>query len=218
MRKKSLLQNKSLSKKSILATSLLTISLLTTGSTSVNASEGIQSKGSAFKPSSRSAEMSSSSSSSSSTSTSTVKKVSKEIQSLKKSVVALNKDLRVIEEALLFPSGTKYTVFLSLDSGQFFTLESVKLKIDDKLVTSHVYSSRQRDALSRGGVQKLHVTNLNEGKHIVTAFFTGLGPKGRAYKRAATLEFDKGRGSEFLELAVSDNESLQEPVFAVKQW
>ena len=147
-----------------------------------------------------------------------VKKVSKEIQVLKKNVVALNKDLRVIEEALLFPSGTKYTVFLSLDSGQFFTLESVKLKIDKKLVTSHVYSNRQRSALSRGGVQKLHVTNLSEGKHSITAFFTGLGPDGRPYKRATTVDFDKGRGSQFVELAVSDDESIKEPVFTVKQW
>ncbi|MBV1884005.1 MAG: hypothetical protein KUG82_20365 [Pseudomonadales bacterium] len=155
---------------------------------------------------------------SSSQSAAIVKKVSKEIQVLKKNVVALNKDLRVIEEALLFPSGTKYTVFLSLDSGQFFTLESVKLKIDKKLVTSHVYSNRQRSALSRGGVQKLHVTNLSEGKHSITAFFTGLGPDGRPYKRATTVDFDKGRGSQFVELAVSDDESIKEPVFTVKQW
>jgi len=151
-------------------------------------------------------------------STEFVKKVSEEIQSLKKNVVTLNKDLRMIEEALLFPSSTKYTVFLSLDSGQFFTLESVKLKIDRKLVTSHVYSNRQRNALSRGGIQKLHVTNLSEGKHSATAFFTGLGPNGRPYKRATTTEFEKGRGSQFLELAVSDDESAKEPVFAVKQW
>ena len=147
-----------------------------------------------------------------------VKKISKEIQGLKKNVVALNKDLRLIEEALLFPSSTKYTVFLSLDAGRFFTLESVKVKIDGKLVTSHVYSTKQRSALSRGGEQKLHVTNLNEGKHSVTAFFTGLGPNGRPYKRASTLEFDKGRGSQFLELAVVDDESVQEPIFNVNQW
>ena len=147
-----------------------------------------------------------------------VNKVSKEIQSLKKDVVGLNRDLRMIEEALLFPSSTRYTVFLSLDSGQFFTLESVKLKIDKKLVTSHIYSNRQRNALSRGGIQKLHVTNLSEGKHSATAFFTGLGPNGRPYKRATTTEFEKGRGSQFLELTVSDNELAKEPIFAVKQW
>ena len=36
------------------------------------------------------------------------------IQSLKNDVIELNKDLRKMEEKLLFPSNTRYTVFLSL--------------------------------------------------------------------------------------------------------
>ena len=79
-----------------------------------------------------------------------IKQVSHGIQALKKNVINLNKDLRLIEEALLFPSSTKFTVFLSLDAGKFFTLESVKLVINGKTVNSHVYSDRQRQALARG--------------------------------------------------------------------
>jgi len=140
------------------------------------------------------------------------------IQALKSDVITLNKDLRKMEEKILFPSNTRYTVFLSLTTGQFFTLESVKLKIDGKLVSSHVYSQKQRSSLSRGGVHKLYVTNLNEGFHEVTAFFTGIGVDGRPYKRAANLEFEKSIGSEFLELAVVDNGATQEPEFSLKQW
>lgn len=140
------------------------------------------------------------------------------IQSLKNDVIELNKDLRKMEEKLLFPSNTRYTVFVSLSTGQFFQLEGVKLKIDGKLVSSHVYSAKQRAALSRGGVHKLYVTNLNEGIHTVTAFFTGVGVDGRPYKRAANLEFEKSIGSEFLELAVIDDGSIQEPVFKLKRW
>ncbi|SMF41202.1 hypothetical protein SAMN02745866_02686 [Alteromonadaceae bacterium Bs31] len=140
------------------------------------------------------------------------------IQSLKNDVIELNKDLRKMEEKLLFPSNTRYTVFLSLSTGQFFQLEGVKLKIDGKLVSSHVYSEKQRAALARGGVHKLYVTNLNEGIHSITAFFTGVGADGRPYKRAANLEFEKSIGSEFLELAVIDDGSIQEPVFKLKRW
>lgn len=147
-----------------------------------------------------------------------VKQISKNIQSLKQDVIALNKDLRLMEEQLLFPSSTKFSVFVSLDTGQFFTLESIKLKIDGKLVATHLYSDKQRDALSRGGIQKLYITNLNEGKHAFTAFFTGLGPNRRPYKRAKTMDFEKGPGSGFVEIAIEDNGSLQEPVFEIKQW
>ncbi len=147
-----------------------------------------------------------------------VRSISKNIQDLKQDVIVLNKDLRLMEEQLLFPSSTKFSVFVSLDTGQFLKLESVKLKIDGKLVTTHLYSDKQRGSMARGGIQKLYVTNLNEGKHTATAFFTGIGPNGRPYKRAENLEFEKGPGSEYLEIAIIDNGALQEPVFEMKQW
>jgi len=148
----------------------------------------------------------------------TVKNLSKEIQTLKASVVDLNKDLRLMEEELLFPSSTQASVFVSLDIGTFFTLESIKLKVDGKQVATHLYSEKQRKALARGGVQRLHLTNLNQGLHTVSAFFTGLGPNGRPYKRAAELEFSKGLGSQYIELAIVDDMAKQEPIFTIKNW
>ena len=149
---------------------------------------------------------------------SAVKAISKNIQALKKDVISLNKDLRLMEEQLLFPSSTKFSLFVSMDTGEFFTLESVKLKIDGRLVITHLYSDKQRQAMARGGIQKLYVTNLNQGAHTITAFFTGVGPNGRPYKRAHNLDFEKGPGSAYVEIAVLDDGSLQEPVFEIKQW
>jgi len=148
----------------------------------------------------------------------TVKKLSREIQNLKSSVVDLNKDLRLMEEELLFPSSTQASVFVSLDIGQFFTLESIKLKLDGKQVATHLYSDKQRHALARGGIQRLHITNLNQGLHTVSAFFTGLGPNGRPYKRGSELQFTKGKGSQYLELAIVDDMAKQEPVFTIRKW
>jgi hypothetical protein len=147
-----------------------------------------------------------------------VKVLSKEIQGLKKSVVDLNKDLQLMEEELLFPSSTQLSLFVSLDIGQFFTLESIKIKLNDKQVASHLYSDKQRQALARGGVQRLYMTNLNLGKHSLVAFFTGIGPNGRPYKRATELEFQKKQGSQYLELAIIDDSAKQEAKFTIKQW
>ena len=149
---------------------------------------------------------------------STVKALSKDIQKLKSEVVDLNKDLRLMEEELLFPTSTQATVFVSLDIGQFFTLESIKLKLDGKLIASHLYSEKQRQSLARGGIQRLHMTNLNQGLHTISAFFTGLGPNGRPYKRATELKFNKGRGSQYIELAIIDDVAKQEPIFKIKNW
>lgn len=148
----------------------------------------------------------------------TLKGISKGVQELKSDVVSLSKDLRQMEEKLLFPSSTKYSVFVSMGSSQFFDLESVKLKLDGKLVVTHLYTGGQRESLSRGGIQRLYVTNLNEGKHTATVFFTGLGPNARPYKLANTLEFEKGASGEYLELAVRDDGDSQEPVIFLKQW
>lgn len=147
-----------------------------------------------------------------------VRRISKDIQGLKQEVISLNKDLKLMEETLLFPSSTRFSIFVSVSSGRFFTLESIKLKIDDEVVSSHVYSDKQRQALIRGGVQKLHMMNLNSGKHKATVFFTGVGPNGRDYKRAIDLDFEKGPGSGHMELVVTDDGAIQEPIFRIKQW
>lgn len=147
-----------------------------------------------------------------------VQKISRDIQTLKGEVIDLNKDLHLMEEKLLYPSSTKFSVFVSITSGQFFALESIKFKIDGRFVATHVYSEKQRQALLRGGIHKLFVTNLSEGKHQAVAFFTGIGPGGRAYKRATELEFKKRASSQYLEISVSDDTVAQEPVFEIKKW
>ncbi|GAB1263078.1 AraC family transcriptional regulator [Aurantivibrio plasticivorans] len=146
-----------------------------------------------------------------------IRALSNDIQQLKTQVVVLNKDLRNMEEQLLYPSSTKYTVFVSIASGHFFDLEGIKFKLDGEFVASHIYSEKQRNALVRGGVHRLYITNLSEGKHTATVFFTGIGSNQRDYKRAVSLDFDKGKTSEYLEIAISDDGANQEPIFELKQ-
>lgn len=147
-----------------------------------------------------------------------IQAISQDIQQLKTQVVDLNKDLRLMEEKLLYPSSTQYSVFVSLTNGRFFQLEGIKFKLDGEFVATHVYSDKQREALSRGGVHRLYITNLSEGNHTATVFFTGVGSNQRDYKRAVSLDFDKGDSSKYLEIAVSDDNVTQEPVFQLKQW
>jgi hypothetical protein len=141
--------------------------------------------------------------------------IAKQLQQLKRQVIALNRDLFVLEEDLLFPSSTQVVVYLSMDVGTYFKLDSVALKIDNQTVTQYLYTDRQVDALYRGGVQRLHIGNLAQGEHQISAFFIGLGPEDREYKRAATLSFEKGADAKVLELTVTDSSIKQQPEFAV---
>ena len=140
------------------------------------------------------------------------------VQDLKKEVLDLNRDLFLLEEELLFPSNTQTAVFVSMDVGEFFGLDSVELKIDNKDVANYLYTEREAEALIKGGVQRLYIGNLKAGDHELVAVFTGGGPHARDYRRAASVKFEKGIGPKYIELTISDRQSKQQPEFIVKEW
>jgi hypothetical protein len=144
--------------------------------------------------------------------------LNQEVQSIKQQVLELNRDLFILEEELLYPSNTRLSVFLSLDVGEFFTLDAVKLTVDGTVVTHYLYTERQLSALQRGGVHRLYMGNIKAGEHEIVAVFTGKGPKGRDYRRGTQLLIEKTSGGKNLELKIVDSSALQQPEFLVKEW
>ena len=144
--------------------------------------------------------------------------VDAQVQSLKSDVLDLNRDLFVLEQELLYPANTQVAVFVSMDAGTFFNLDTVQLKIDGKEVANYLYTPREVHALVQGGVQRLYVGNLKVGKHELVAFFTGKGPHERDYTRGASLDFQKDIGAKYLELTITDDQSKLQPEFRIKNW
>jgi hypothetical protein len=144
--------------------------------------------------------------------------VAAQVETLKKQVIRLNRDLFILEEDLLFPASTQFAVFLSVDAGEFLKLDAVKLKVNGEIVASHLYTERQVAALERGGMQRLYIGNLKTGHHEVTAFVEGTGPDNRAYKKAATLDFDKGTETAALEIRIQDQSSDYQPAVSIVAW
>jgi hypothetical protein len=141
-----------------------------------------------------------------------------DVQDLKKEVLDLNRELFALEEELLFPANTQVAVFLSMDVGAFFALDTLTIKVDDKEVANYLYTEREAEALLRGGVQRVFLGNLKVGSHELTAFFTGRGPNVRDYKRGTSLTFEKGVGAKYVELKISDKQVKEQPEFMVKEW
>jgi hypothetical protein len=140
------------------------------------------------------------------------------VQDLKADVIKLNRDLLVLEEELLFPASTQVALFVSMDVGKLFELDSVQIKLDDKQVSSYLYTPHEVQALHRGGVQRVWVGNLKSGTHEIVATFTGKGPHERDYKRGTTLKFDKGSEPRYIELRIKDSSGKLQPEFDVKVW
>ena len=140
-----------------------------------------------------------------------------QVESLKESVLTLNRDLLILEEELLYPASSQVAIYVSMDLGAFFALDAIKLEINNKLVASELYTDKQTKALFRGGVQRLYVGNLKAGEHEISAVFTGRGPQ-QDYKRGAKILITKAQEPVVLELRIVDSTAQLQPVFDIKQW
>jgi len=139
-----------------------------------------------------------------------------EIEVLKKQVLSLNRDLFILEEDLLFPPDTQFSIFLSMDAGALFNLDSVQIKINDKNIANHLYTDRELAALKRGGVQRLYIGNLPSGEHAIVAIFTGVGSKGRDYSRSESVVIEKTTEPQFVEFMIADDTGKEQPQFNVR--
>ncbi len=140
------------------------------------------------------------------------------IQQLKDDVIDLNTRIFRLQEELLYPEDSSVVVFLSVEGGNYFALDSVKLMVGDTMVTSYLYTDRELTALKKGGVQRLYMGNLKTGDHQLAAVFTGKGPQGQDYKRAETIPLSKQKGAAFIKLVVRDDPTKKQPEFVYETW
>ena len=146
------------------------------------------------------------------------KTMQQDMQALKEKVLQVNRDLFVLEEDLLYPSSTQVNVFVAYDALPYFQLDGVSVKINDRPVSNHLYTEREIKAMNRGAVQRLFTGNLPTGEHELVAVVTGIGPEGRDYKRAVSIEFEKTSGTKYIELKIEGDNLRQQPTFRLKQW
>ncbi len=141
-----------------------------------------------------------------------------QIQKLKEEILDLNTLLFRLQEDLLFPEDSSVVIFLSIEGGNYFALDSVKLHMDDSMVSSYLYTDREVMALKKGGVQRLYMGNIKSGDHQLIAIFTGKGPQEKDYKRAETINISKEKGATFVKLIVRDNPEKKQPEFVYETW
>lgn len=141
-----------------------------------------------------------------------------EAEKIKKDIIDLNRRLYQFEEALLYPSNTQLAVFLSYADNNAFSLDSVDLQLDDKLVSSSLYQEAELAALKNGGIQRIYLGSLADGKHKLTVQFNGQGRNDSYFRRKKALSFIKEEQARYIQLIVSEDRATGEPLFKVKQW
>jgi hypothetical protein len=102
-----------------------------------------------------------------------------QVQEIKSDVLGIAAELNGLEEKLLYPSNTQVAVFVSLEEGEAFRLDSVQLQIDGVPVAHYIYSFKELEALQKGGVQRIYTGNISTGEHRLDVSVAGKSSGGK---------------------------------------
>ena len=114
-----------------------------------------------------------------------------QVQEIKSDVLRIAAELSQLEETLLYPSNTQVSVFVSLADDDRSRLDSVQIQIDGELVTHHIYSFKELEALQKGGVQRIYTGNLRTGEHRLRVSFSGKLASGVDFSGTESFSFNK---------------------------
>lgn len=146
-----------------------------------------------------------------------IKGLDEQVQDIKKDVLELTSELSRLEEKLLFPSNTQVSLFLSLAGDEDFVLDSMQIKVDNKVVAQHLYTFKEIEALRAGGVQRIYTGNIKTGDHQLVASFIGRTKSGNEYQRSENFTVTKAVGPKFVEIQISGS-SASDQSLSFKDW
>ncbi len=128
------------------------------------------------------------------------------IDTIKMKVLALNRDIAVLEERLYFPESTQLNIMVSTNDDTKFLISSIRMSIDKIPVTSYLYNKTEIDALGKGGVQRFYLGNVHKGKHqIVVTIFGKINGKNE-HKYSESIVIEKQRGLKIIELKIKNSQ------------
>jgi hypothetical protein len=115
-----------------------------------------------------------------------MKGLDEQVQDIKTDVLGIAAELNLLEEKLLYPSGTQLAVFVALAQGDAVRLDAVQVQIDGELVAHYIYSFKELEALRKGGVQRLYVGNVPTGTHVLEVSVGGKLEGGADYSHSGS--------------------------------
>jgi len=146
-----------------------------------------------------------------------IKGLDEQVQDIKKDVLDLTAELSRLEEKLLFPSNTQVSLFVSLTGDEDFVLDSMQIKMDNKVVAQHLYTYKELEALREGGVQRIYTGNIKTGDHALVVSFIGRAKSSNQYQRSESYTVTKAVGPKFVEIQITGSSASDKKV-TFKDW
>jgi len=141
-----------------------------------------------------------------------------EINSLKSEILLLNRDLSTLEQEILYPLLSQFSVFLSTTDQHTFKHGEITVKIDGQTIASNIYSAKTIKALFNDGVQHLYVGKLKQGKHQLQLSYIWIDEENVPTKGELTHAFTKEFQAKHLELTIVKKSSKNPSLFRVIEW
>ena len=132
-----------------------------------------------------------------------IKGLDEQVQDIKKDVLGISAELTQLEEKLIYPSNTQVSVFVSFAAGTKIRLDAVKIRIDGKDVSSHIYTFKELEALQNGGVQRLYTGNIRAGEHTLEISTIAKSSGNAADNQGASHKFSKSVEPKLIEISLA---------------
>ncbi len=90
--------------------------------------------------------------------------------------------------------------------------QQMRLEIDGQLVAHYIYSSKELEALHKGGVQRIYVGNVTTGDHQLNVLVDGKLKTGADFSRTEHFTFHKEVKPKFVELTMAGPDAGKTPI------
>ena len=132
-----------------------------------------------------------------------LKGLDEQVQDIKSEVLSIAADLNLLEERLIYPSGTQISIFVSLEKNETFRLDSLEIMLEGTPVAHHIYTFKELEALQKGGVQRIYTGNIRSGEHDLQVSMTGKSTGGSDLNETISYVVNKGAGPKIVEIRLT---------------
>jgi hypothetical protein len=141
-----------------------------------------------------------------------------ELQAIKEEILAINRDMRALEEISMYPQGQQMVVLVSIAAGSGLSAARITLNVDGQIVSRHDYSEQESNALLKGGVHRLYSGGVSEGEHRVEVSLSGYRTRKKPFTQRNSTTIHKVPGRKYLELHLGPGERKSEPALTIREW
>jgi hypothetical protein len=141
-----------------------------------------------------------------------------EIQAIKEEILAINRDMLLLEELSLYPHGQQWIVLVSVANGSPADPERIILQLDGRTVAQHDYTGSEGAALNEGGVHRLYTGRLSDGEHKLDVSLSGRLTGDKAFTQQRSVTITKMPGRKYMELHLGPGEQRSAPDVTIREW